>query len=79
MMSSTCVVRTTVVRNPGLGHGLGLVTLWSCLGHGLGVNNLVLFTSVTVVLKIGNYLRDSGIPKCLDPGVFFDPQISGFG
>ena len=38
MMGSTCIVRTAVVRKPGL--GLGLVSF----GLRLGLKNLVLFT-----------------------------------
>ena len=36
------IVRTAVVRKPGLGLGLGLVSS----GLGLGLKNLVLFTSL---------------------------------
>ena len=38
MISSTCIVRTAVVRKPGLGLGLGLVRF----GLGLGLVVLVL-------------------------------------
>ena len=55
MMSSTCIVRTAVVRKPGL--SLGLVSF----GLRLGLKNLVLFTpsllfSILPARRVGSHV-----------------------
>jgi len=50
MMSSTCIVRTAVVRKPGLVNCQSGLSL----GIGLGFKNLVLFTSLIMLSKLAD-------------------------